>query len=155
MNLLSNLDNEEKFITNTPQETIKLGEKIAKQVKKGIICLIGQLGSGKTTFAQGLAQGYGIKERVNSPSFQLIKEYQGNTPFFHIDLYRLDSIQEIEDLGIQEYYLKQGVIVIEWAEKIFSLLPKERVEIYFSFLDDNQREIKIVKKGLGDEVVGN
>lgn len=115
-----------KIITNSEQETIKLGEQLGRHLKKGdVLGLIGELGSGKTTLVKGIASGLGVKEKdnVSSPSFVLIKEYKGRVPLYHFDLYRLDKIKDVGYLGLEEYLFDDGVCVIEWAEKMKMLLP--------------------------------
>lgn len=128
--------------TQSHQETIKLGQKIASILKPGdILALFGQLGAGKTTLIQGIAQGLGVKDYVTSPTFILINEYQGRLPFYHIDLYRLEDPLQIEELGIDEYYEKGGVVVIEWAERLGDLLPEGARQIKIEVVDENKRKI--------------
>ena len=120
------------IITNTPEETKDLGERLGRLLKDGdIVCLYGELGAGKTTFVQGIAKGLDIKEGfVASPTFVIVNEYKGRLPLYHIDLYRLNSLSEIEDIGILEYLKGKAVTVIEWAEKAEEILPEERLTIY-------------------------
>jgi tRNA threonylcarbamoyladenosine biosynthesis protein TsaE len=116
--------------TSSPEETGLIGEKLGFLLRAGdMICLYGGLGAGKTCFAQGIARGLGIKETVTSPTFTLINEHYGRLPFFHMDVYRLDSIMEMDDLGYEEYFCNGGVTLIEWAEKINELLPEERLDV--------------------------
>ncbi len=140
----------EEFITHSADETQQLGISLAAQSKKGgIIALYGDLGSGKTTFMQGFARGLGIKKRIISPTFVLIREYKESTvPFYHIDLYRLEGEQAIESTGIRDILQNQPVIVaIEWADKMKSLLPEKRLEIYFQYLSDTTRQIQLKNYG--------
>lgn len=134
-----------KLITNSARETQELAEKIAKLLKgKEILCLFGQLGSGKTTFTQGLAKGMGIKSiYVNSPSFILMRKYEGRLPLYHFDLYRIKSTQELCNIGYEEFLYSDGVAVIEWAERMAGLLPQGHLGVEFSFLKEDQRQIKI------------
>lgn len=147
---------EEIFITNSYEETQKLGKEFVPQSgillrrTKGpiIIALYGELGSGKTTFVQGLAKGLGIKRRIISPTFIIVRSYklksQSSRFFYHIDLYRIESEKDIEGLGISEVLNdSQNIVAIEWAEKIKNLLPHKRWDIYFEYLSDNKRRIKI------------
>lgn len=121
-----------KIISNSVRDTLKIGRKIAKSLKKGdIICLFGQLGSGKTVLTKGIALGLGIdNKRIISPSFILIRQYgQGKLPFYHLDLYRLKAAKDILVLGYEEYLYDDGVTVIEWADRLKYLLPKEYLKI--------------------------
>jgi tRNA threonylcarbamoyladenosine biosynthesis protein TsaE len=103
-----------------------------------VICLEGDLGSGKTMFAKGFAQALGIKENITSPTFNIIKEYySGEMPFFHMDVYRLDG--NVGDIGIEEYYKKDGVCLIEWADTIRDYLPEERLDIKIKVIDEDTR----------------
>jgi len=134
------------MITHNRDETIKLGENLAKKLSKGdVVALCGDLGSGKTTFTKGIGKGLGIKDpsHINSPTYVLIKEYKGKIPLYHIDLYRLDNLKDIEDISIEEYIYGDGITVIEWAEKIQSLLPKEHISVKFIVRGEDKREIKI------------
>jgi|WetSurMetagenome_2_1015567.scaffolds.fasta_scaffold351196_2 tRNA threonylcarbamoyladenosine biosynthesis protein TsaE len=132
------------FVTNSFEETQGLGCDFAKTLKKGdIVCLYGDLGSGKTTFTQGLAVGLGIKNRIISPTFVIVRSYElGVMGFYHIDLYRIESADDMESLGIEEIINnKQGIVVIEWAEKLGKYLPRERIDIQFSYEKDDSRKI--------------
>jgi len=131
-------------ITKSEEETREIGRAIGKGLLPGdIICLIGELGSGKTTITQGIAQGVGVRSFVSSASFKLINEYEGRIPVYHFDLFRLDKLSEVEELGYREYFYNQGVTIIEWAEKIRPLWPDERMEIELKIVSDNAREIRI------------
>ncbi|MFH1848088.1 MAG: tRNA (adenosine(37)-N6)-threonylcarbamoyltransferase complex ATPase subunit type 1 TsaE [Candidatus Omnitrophota bacterium] len=133
-----------KIITRSGQDTIKLAEKFGRKLKRGdVVALVGDLGSGKTTFTKGIARGLGVKNTryINSPSFVIIKEYKGKVPLYHFDVYRLDDVKDLEDLGYEEYFYADGVCVVEWADKIKSLLPKAALEVRFKFISENEREI--------------
>lgn len=113
-----------------------------------IIALIGDLGTGKTIFVKGVVQGLGgDKGEVTSPSFVLVNQYQGRFPIFHIDLYRLSDLQEIEDLGWAELAFSSGITLIEWADKIGPLLPKEYLQVNFRWLHYGERELMFIAKG--------
>ena len=139
------------FITNSSKETKKLGRDFAKVLKKGdIVCLYGDLGSGKTTFVQGLAEGLGIKQRIISPTFIIVRNYKIRindkglmiNDFYHIDLYRINNDKDIEGLGIEEIINdKNNIIVIEWAEKMENLLPKKRIDIKFYYEKESTRRV--------------
>lgn len=110
------------FETHSPEETQDLGERIGGLLESGdIVLLFGDLGAGKTTLVQGMARGLGVArdEYVRSPSFTLVNQYRGRIPVYHIDLYRIDSSGELDDLGLEELLMSEGVLIIEWAEKIF------------------------------------
>ncbi|MCD8562320.1 MAG: tRNA (adenosine(37)-N6)-threonylcarbamoyltransferase complex ATPase subunit type 1 TsaE [Bacilli bacterium] len=131
---------EYKIITKNETETILLAQNFeSEKFPNMIICLDGELGSGKTVFTKGIAKALGIEESITSPTFTLIKEYDGELPLYHMDLYRLNG--SIDELGLEEYFEKGGVVVIEWASTIRQYLPKERLEIKIKVLDENRRSI--------------
>ncbi|MBH1942423.1 tRNA (adenosine(37)-N6)-threonylcarbamoyltransferase complex ATPase subunit type 1 TsaE [Mobilitalea sibirica] len=113
------------------EDTFQLGFTLGKNAKKGeIYCLNGDLGVGKTVFTQGFAKGLGIDDVVNSPTFTIVQEYQGNRlPFYHFDVYRISDVEEMEEIGYEDYFYGDGVCLIEWAKLIEELLPKERINI--------------------------
>ena len=130
--------------SSSAAETVALGQKIGRSLKpRDILALYGTLGAGKTTIIQGIALGLGVKDYVTSPTFILINEYQGKCPFYHVDLYRLNDRTEIEDLGILEYFEKDGVCVIEWAEKMEELLPANVKRIKIASIDEDRRKIDL------------
>jgi tRNA threonylcarbamoyladenosine biosynthesis protein TsaE len=134
-------------ITNSSQETIEFAKKFAAELKPGtVLCLEGQLGSGKTTFIKGLAEGLGLKhpEQVKSPTFVLMHIYKAKTPLYHFDCYRLDSSEELENIGFQDFVNDPHAIsCVEWAEKAASLLPVDARHIHFDILDTSKRRITI------------
>ncbi|MEW5768253.1 MAG: tRNA (adenosine(37)-N6)-threonylcarbamoyltransferase complex ATPase subunit type 1 TsaE [bacterium] len=137
-----------EIITHSPEETRKLGEEIGKRLERGdIISLSGELGTGKTCFAQGIGRGLGITEGIRSPTFIIINEYQGRLPLYHIDLYRLEGSSRIYELGYEEYLYGEGVCVIEWGEKINELLPPEHLSVNFTWMNDTQRQIQFFSSG--------
>ena len=117
--------------TNSDKETFALGEKLGQAAKAGqIYTLIGDLGVGKTVFTQGMAWGLGITEPISSPTFTIIQEYQeGRLPFYHFDVYRIGDIEEMEEIGYDDYFFGQGVCMIEWANLIEDILPEHYTEI--------------------------
>ncbi len=121
------------------RETIQIAQNLeSEKFENMVICLEGDLGSGKTMFAKGFAQALGIKENITSPTFNIIKEYySGEMPFFHMDVYRLDG--NVGDIGIEEYYKKDGVCLIEWADTIRDYLPEERLDIKIKVIDEDTR----------------
>lgn len=140
-----------KVITNSFSETQQLGESFAQKLKGGeVIALHGDLGSGKTTFVQGLAKGLGIAQRIISPTFIIMRTYRvgeafvtkGINHFYHVDLYRIENEQDISGLGLLELMNNpENVVVIEWPEKMENLLPDDRIDFIFRYLGDDQREI--------------
>lgn len=134
-------------ITNSAPETEKIGEKLAKNLPDRIFALIGELGAGKTTFVKGFAKGLGIKKRILSPSFVLMRQYKitpRRSDLYHIDLYRLEIPIDIKTLGLEEIWNNPyNLVIIEWAEKIKKLLPKKRTEIKFEYAGKDKRKITI------------
>ena len=136
------------FISNSVEETMSLGRKLGEKIKKGsIVALIGDLGSGKTVFTKGIAQGLGVKNAryVNSPTFVIIKEYKGRIPLYHFDLYRLDHYSSFDTMNYEEYFYGSGVTVIEWADKVRKLLPKKYIEVRLKVTGEQARKIQIGK----------
>jgi tRNA threonylcarbamoyladenosine biosynthesis protein TsaE len=130
--------------TKAHKETILLGERIGRSLKTDdIVALSGELGAGKTTLIQGIAKGLGVQNWVTSPTFTLINEFEGKLNLYHIDLYRIENIDDVEDLAIEEYFTKGGVTVIEWAEKIRSILPEKTIKISIKIVSDNERKFDI------------
>lgn len=117
--------------TRSPEETFALGEKIGRSSKAGqVYTLVGDLGVGKTVFTQGLAKGLGIEEPISSPTFTIIQEYEGTRlPFYHFDVYRIGDIEEMDEIGFEDYIYGNGVCMIEWSNLIEEILPEDRVEI--------------------------
>lgn len=133
-----------KLRSHSPEQTQLLGSHLGELAQRGdIFLLIGELGTGKTCLVQGIARGLGIKEYAFSPSFVIIREYHGNLPLFHIDFYRIKHIEEINDLGLEEYLYGNGVCAIEWAEKGTSALPEENLTITLNYIPDSETERSI------------
>ena len=133
-----------KHITKSPEETKKVAKEFAVSLMPGeVIALKGALGSGKTTFVQGLAKGLGVSNTVNSPTFMLINEFDGRLPLYHFDFYRLNSQREVLNLGLEHYYFGDGVTVIEWADRFPQFIPEEATHIEFKFPSESVREIII------------
>lgn len=131
--------------TKNADLTQKLGFEMAKGLKTGaIFALFGDLGSGKTTFVQGLAEGLGIKNKIISPTFIIVRKYEPN--FYHVDLYRIEGSKDLESLGLDEILAdKSNIVAIEWPEKIEKFLPKKRIDLHFKYLGDDKRQITINK----------
>ncbi len=135
-----------EYITKTAAETQKIGERLSASLKGGeIIALKGALGAGKTTFIQGIARGLGIKKRIISPTFIIVRTYRvGKINFYHVDLYRLEGNleREIENLGLKDFWGRpENITVIEWAEKIKRHLPPGTIWIKFKYLSQDKRQI--------------
>jgi tRNA threonylcarbamoyladenosine biosynthesis protein TsaE len=111
----------------SPEQTYAIGKEIGEKAKEGdVFSLIGDLGVGKTVFTKGFAAGLGIEEDITSPTFTLVNEYDdGRLPFYHFDVYRIQDVSEIEEIGYEEYFYGSGVTLVEWANKIEALLPKD------------------------------
>jgi len=133
-----------RFKSKGEEETKKLGRRLGRRLKKGdVVCLYGELGSGKTTMVKGIASGLGINERdIASASFLIIAEYKGTIPFYHIDLYRLEP-SRIDEIGLNEYLGRDGISVIEWAEKAGDEIPNGSIKIYLTYIGEDSREIEI------------
>ena len=135
-----------KLVVHSEMETIELAQNIeSEKFPNMVICLNGELGSGKTVFTKGIANALGISESVTSPTFTIIKEYEGELPLYHMDVYRLEN--STEDIGIEEYFTKGGVTVIEWANMIKDILPKERLDIKFKVTGENKRVLVLEPHG--------
>jgi tRNA threonylcarbamoyladenosine biosynthesis protein TsaE len=131
-----------KIIVNSAEETMEFAKKLGSGLVPGsILTLEGNLAAGKTTFTKGLALGLGIEDVIDSPTFAIVKEYEGKIPLFHMDVYRLDGDSDIE--FILEYFDRDGVCVIEWASIIEEDLPKERIDVKIERLDGDGREITV------------
>jgi tRNA threonylcarbamoyladenosine biosynthesis protein TsaE len=138
-----------KINSPSPEATRKIGQLLGELAQPGEIFLLsGDLGVGKTCLTQGIAWGLGSQEYALSPTFVLMRELHGRLPLYHIDLYRLDQIQEISDLGLDDYLFGQGICVIEWAEKGISVLPKDNLLIKIKYSGDNQRNLELHSQGL-------
>ena len=141
---------EYKLITNSEFETIEIAQNIeSEKFPNMVICLNGELGSGKTMFVKGIANALGINEVITSPTFNIIKEYEGELPLYHLDVYRLDEASN--DIGIEEYFSKGGIVVIEWAENIKDILPEERLDVKIKVLGENKRSLVFKLYGQKDE----
>lgn len=151
------MDHTTEIITKSSHETAQFGEKLASGLKWGsqdpvsglphVLCLYGDLGSGKTTFVQGFARGLGITDRLLSPTFLIVRRH--NLPseqgfLYHLDLYRIESSRELEEIGLYDMVTDQSsYVLIEWAEKLGNSLPKERVDLHFEVIEDNVHKITV------------
>ncbi|HSR04369.1 MAG TPA: tRNA (adenosine(37)-N6)-threonylcarbamoyltransferase complex ATPase subunit type 1 TsaE [Proteiniclasticum sp.] len=136
--------------TDSVEETMEIGRKIGQKIGQGMtICLTGDLGTGKTHFAKGLAEGLGITDNITSPTFTIVNEYhEGRIPFYHFDVYRVNDIDEILQVGFEEYVYGQGVTLIEWADMIEAILPDEFIHVKIE-KTQNENERIITLKSFG------
>ena len=134
------------YITKSADETKKIAKELAQKIDHGVIALVGELGAGKTTFTQGFAKGLGIKDKIISPTFVLIRQHQIpklKKTLYHLDLYRLENLKDIKELAIDELAQDGNIVLVEWAEKAKDLLPPETIWINFKSLDEHSREITV------------
>jgi tRNA threonylcarbamoyladenosine biosynthesis protein TsaE len=137
-----------KIITRTPEETRELGRQVGALAQPGDVYLLcGNLGAGKTCFTQGIARGLGVEEYVMSPSFVIVREHHGRIPLYHIDLYRLEGVDETVDLGMDDYLYGKGVCVVEWAERARSVMPAEHLMVQIDYAGDEERCFRIEANG--------
>ena len=144
-----------ELATTDEEETRALGERLGRQLQRGdILLLSGDLGTGKTCLTQGIGRGLGCKTPVNSPSFVLMNEYEGRERLFHVDLYRVEDIEELDDLGLWDY-AERGVLVIEWPERGADLLPGDGLVVELRYGDiERQRRLRFIPRGIrGAEMV--
>ena len=140
------------LVTESPEETQRLGTRLGKLAQVGdVLLLVGGLGAGKTCLTQGIAWGLDIEGYATSPSFVVVNQYQGRLPLYHIDLYRLDRLEEVIELGLDDYLYGRGVCVVEWAKKALDMLPKEHLLVEMSYLSDTSRNL--VLKPVGERYV--
>ncbi|MDP6501252.1 MAG: tRNA (adenosine(37)-N6)-threonylcarbamoyltransferase complex ATPase subunit type 1 TsaE, partial [Dehalococcoidales bacterium] len=156
-----------ELVSKSPEQTQELGRSIGELALPGdVFLLVGKLGAGKTCLTQGIAWGLGIDEYASSPTFVIMRELYGRLPVYHVDLYRLDDIEESLDLGLDDYLYGRGICVVEWAEKALSILPRHHLLINISYLSESdtgrsiqmeangQRYLEMVDR-LRDSVVGS
>lgn len=135
-----------EFVTNSPEETEELGERLGRTLSPGdVVAFTGDLGAGKTAFTRGIARGLGIGDRVTSPTFAIVNEYEGGRlPLFHFDMYRLTSSDELFDIGWEDYLARGGVCAVEWSENVEDALEEDTIRVDIRRGDtDQQRRISI------------
>ncbi len=137
-----------KITSKEEMDTLELAQNIeSEKFPNMVLCLIGELGTGKTVFVKGFAQALGINETITSPTFNIVKEYDGGElPLYHMDVYRLED-EKKDSIGLTDYFTKGGITIIEWSDLITDELPEERLEIYFRFIDENTRSIVLKPYG--------
>lgn len=134
-----------QYLTYSEKETRNLAKKLAKRFH-GVLALIGELGSGKTTFVQGFAQGLGIKEKIISPTFVLIRQHKipkSKKVLYHVDLYRLKNLNDLKQVGIEELWQAENIVLIEWAQRAKKVLPKNTTYLNFESLGETKRRITV------------
>jgi tRNA threonylcarbamoyladenosine biosynthesis protein TsaE len=138
-----------KIVSTSVKETLKIGRSLALNLEKGdIVCLFGDLGSGKTVLTRGICSAFKVEPgKVLSPTFVLIRQYNGRVPIYHFDLYRLDDPKDILNLGYEEYLFDEGISVIEWADKLGYSMPKEFLKIELRISGNNRRTLKFFAAG--------
>ena len=136
--------------TGSEAETTREGEKLGRKLNPGaVVALYGELGAGKTAFTRGIAAGLGIGMSVSSPTFTIVNEYPGDIPLFHFDMYRLESENELFDIGWDDYHDRGGVCVVEWSEKVPGAFHPDTIFVKFNILGDNTRRLDIEAEGGG------
>jgi len=139
------------LFSSSPEQTIKIGAFIGSKLSKGdVIALQGTLAAGKTTMTKGIAQGLGIDEDVTSPTFTLISEYQGRLRLYHMDAYRLDSVEDFRNLGVEEMLYGSGVCVVEWSEKVMEEMPKDAIIVALEAIEGDKRRITVTNWPYGE-----
>ena len=140
-----------KYISKSERDTFTLAQNIeSEKFENMVICLDGELGSGKTVFVKGFAKALGIEENITSPTFNIIKEYEnGELPLYHMDVYRLED--DNNNVNFSEYFNKGGITIIEWSDIIKDYLPEERLDIVFKFVDENTRVLSMTARGTAYE----
>lgn len=128
-----------QFLSHSTQETEAIGEELAQKLRGGdVLAFTGSLGMGKTAFTRGLARGLGCRGRVTSPTFTIVNEYEGRTPLFHFDMYRLGSSDELFDIGWDDYLARGGVYAVEWSERVSDALPEDTIFVDIARTDEHE-----------------
>lgn len=137
-----------QFLSHSTQETEAIGEELAQKLRDGdVLAFTGSLGMGKTAFTRGLARGLGCRGRVTSPTFTIVNEYEGRTPLFHFDMYRLGSSDELFDIGWDDYLARSGVCAVEWSERVSDALPDDTIYVDIARTDEHEDWRTITVKG--------
>ena len=141
------MDNGVHRITENVHETLAFAAEFAGSLKSGdVVAMTGDLGAGKTVFAQGVARALGITDEITSPTFTLIHEYHGSITLYHMDLYRMNSTEEMRGIGIEDYFYGDGICLVEWAEKLEELCPDNAIRVTLKHLEGDRREITIERQ---------
>jgi tRNA threonylcarbamoyladenosine biosynthesis protein TsaE len=140
--------------TTSPEETAAAGEALGRTLGAGtVVALTGELGAGKTCFVQGLVRALGVEVRATSPTFVLVNEYRGRVPVHHVDLYRIDGLRDVQDLGVPDLFDHDSVTLVEWAEKLGPLLPPDCIRVHIAGVGDEPRDITITQPPERSKVV--
>jgi len=138
-----------EVVSRSADQTRRIGAELGRMAMAGdVFLLVGRLGAGKTCLAQGIAFGLGVQDQVVSPTFVLVRQYEGRIPLYHIDLYRLDRAEEMSDLGLDDYLYGEGASVVEWADKGLALLPREHLFVELVVAGANKRTIRFRPAGI-------
>jgi tRNA threonylcarbamoyladenosine biosynthesis protein TsaE len=139
----------ERAVTRSTDETLELARAVGELLRPGdVVSLVGELGAGKTVFARGVARALGVTELVVSPTFTIVREYEGRVPLVHVDVYRIDAIQELHDLGFEEVVRDDAVTLVEWGDKVDGLLPADRLDVRLApGAADDERVVEIESHG--------
>jgi len=139
----------ERVVSRSTDETLELAGTVGELLRAGdVVSLVGDLGAGKTVFARGVARALGVTEPVVSPSFTIVREYDGRMPLVHVDVYRIDTVQELYDLGFEEFVRDDGVTLVEWGDMIDGLLPGDRLDVRLApGATDDERVVEIEGQG--------
>jgi len=133
-----------RIITKSEEETLRVGLRVGERLKMGdVINLNGELGAGKTHITKGIAKGLGVDDYITSPTFIIVNQYEGRIPLYHFDVYRINDIDEMHEIGFEEYLYGNGVCIVEWGSMVEELLPDSAIRIDINKIDDNTREIVI------------
>ncbi len=137
-----------EIVSRSTDQTRQLGQRLGDLARPGdVVLLVGSLGAGKTCLTQGIALGLGVNDYTVSPSFVLMREYKGRLPLYHVDLYRLEQVEEVADLGLDDYLYGEGVCVVEWADRALNLMPPEHLLIQLAYLSPRRRSIYLEPRG--------
>ena len=137
------------MISSSETETFNLGVRLGEKLKAGtVLSLNGDLGAGKTQLTKGIAKGMGIEDYVTSPSFTILNEYEGRVRLYHFDVYRIEDVNEMYEIGFEEYLFGDGVCIVEWGDMVEEILPENTIHIKIKRLDEDKRELTIDDKGL-------
>jgi tRNA threonylcarbamoyladenosine biosynthesis protein TsaE len=139
----------ERAVTRSTEETLELARAVGELLRPGdVVSLVGDLGAGKTVFARGVARALGVTELVVSPTFTIVREYEGRVPLVHVDVYRIDAVQELHDLGFEEVVRDDAVTLVEWGDKVDALLPGDRLDVrLLPGAADDERVVEIEGHG--------
>ena len=143
------MSGQERAVTRSTDETLELARAVGELLRPGdVVSLVGELGAGKTVFARGVARALGVTELVVSPTFTIVREYEGRVPLVHVDVYRIDAVQELHDLGFEEVVRDDAVTIVEWGDMIDGLLPGERLDVRLTpGAADDERVVEIEGHG--------